>query len=93
VTAVLFLFAFNLIERLVENFAQTEPWYMITYASEIIGNVFTVPYPANIVTTHLGATSFTSFTATIPEGLAIMAIYFAVTSILGLTLFQKKEFN
>ncbi len=35
----------------------------------------------------------TTFNASIPEGLAIMVIYFAVTAILGLILFERKEFN
>ena len=30
---------------------------------------------------------------TIPEGLAIMLVYFAVTAVLGLLLFERKEFN
>ena len=93
VTAVLFLFAFNLIERLVLNLSQSEPWYLITYGSEIIGNVFTVPYAPNVVTTHFGAAAFTMFNASIPEGLAIVGIYFLETTVAGLLLFQRKEFN
>src|SRR2546428_5634017 len=34
VTAVLFLFAFNLINLLVANLAQVEPWLVLTYGSE-----------------------------------------------------------
>jgi hypothetical protein len=33
------------------------------------------------------------FNATIPEGLAIIAVYFVVTAVLGLLLFKRKEFN
>jgi hypothetical protein len=29
----------------------------------------------------------------VPEGLAIMAVYFAVTAVLGLVFFERKEFN
>ena len=35
----------------------------------------------------------TTFTATIPEGLTIMAVYFIVTALVGLILFEMKEFN
>ena len=40
-----------------------------------------------------GRVTLTTFNAAIPEGLAIMLIYFAVTAILGLVLFERKEFN
>jgi len=101
VTAILFLFAFTLIQDLVSSLAQLEPWFMLTYGSSIIGNVMTVPYPAHKVITHgfggastnPNAPAFTTFNATVPEGLAIMLIYFAVTAILGLVLFERKEFN
>ncbi len=35
----------------------------------------------------------TTFTATIPEGLTIMAVYFIVTAPVGVILFEMKEFN
>src|SRR5439155_1181886 len=94
ITAVLFLFAFNLIQLLVANFAQIEPWFILTYGSQIIGNVLMAQYPAHITTANgFGERTFTSYNATIPEGLAIIAAYFIVTAILGLVLFERKEFT
>jgi len=59
--------------------------------------VMTSPFPAHITSTHIGAGGrgplFTTYNATIPEGIAIMVVYFAVTAILGLYLFERKEFN
>jgi ABC-2 type transport system permease protein len=96
-TAILFLFVFTLIQQLVAGLVQIEPWFILTYGSQIIGNVLTSPYPPNISTTSLrpggAGPTLTTYNATIPEGLAIMAIYFAVTAILGLILFERKEFN
>lgn len=94
VTAMLFLFIFTLIQALVANFAQTEPWFILTYGQGIIANVFTVPYPPQIRTVpgFRGAT-FKMYAAPINEGLAIMAAYFFVTAVLGLLLFERKEFN
>ena len=46
VTAILFLFAFTLIQTLVSALAQIEPWFILTYGSEIIGNVLTTTYPS-----------------------------------------------
>jgi ABC-2 type transport system permease protein len=100
VTAILFLFAFTLIQTLVSALAQVEPWFILTYGSEIIGNVLVSPYPAHITTTsglfgggRAQAPTFTTFNVTIPEGLAIIAVYFLVTAALGLILFERKEFN
>jgi ABC-2 type transport system permease protein len=98
VTIILFLFAFTLIEDLVIALAQIEPWFIITYGSHIIGNVLVSPYPAHkIVSTSIGfrgqSITTTTFNATIPEGLAIIGLYFIITAILGLVLFERKEFT
>jgi len=92
VTAILFLFAFNLIQTLVSNLVQMEPWFLITYGAQIIGNILNDPYPQNIVEIHIGPNrTFTSYNATVPEGIIIMSLYFAVTMILGLYIFKRKE--
>ena len=99
VTAILFLFAFTLIESLVSDLAMIEPWFILTYGSQIVGNVLDATYPLHVVTTvsHFGprgvAVTITTFSVTIPEGLAIIAAYFVITAILGLALFERKEFN
>jgi len=95
-TAILFLFVFSLIQTLVSSLVQIEPWFILTYGSTIIGNVLATPYPPHMSTSSFGPAgrvTLTTFNATIPEGLAIMAIYFAVTAIIGLILFERKEFN
>jgi ABC-type transport system involved in multi-copper enzyme maturation permease subunit len=95
VTTILLLFGFNIVSALITNIAHAEPWFLLTYGAQIIGNVLTIPYPQHEITFTGpgGRFSFTSYNATIPEGLAIMAIYFAVTAVLGLVLFERKEFN
>ena len=99
VTAILLLFGFNIISMLVSNIAHAEPWFLLTYGAQIIGNVLTDPYPQHEITVrppfgHGGNNfNFTLYNATIPEGLAIMVIYFAITAVLGLVLFERKEFN
>jgi len=95
-TAILFLFVFSLIQTLVSALVQIEPWFILTYGSTIIGNVLTTPYPPHMLTQSLGPQgniTLTTFNATIPEGLAIMAIYFVVTAVIGLILFERKEFT
>jgi len=92
VTAILFLFAFRLIEMLVESLVKIEPWFLITYGAEIIGNVLLDPYPIT-VTQGFGRDAFTSYAVTIPEGVAILLAYFVVTAVLGLLLFERREFT
>jgi ABC-2 type transport system permease protein len=87
-SAVLLIIGFNLISGLVEGLAGIEPWFILSYGAGIVTDVLMSPYPTT--TTRFGVTTFTP---TIPEGLAIIGAYFVVTSILGLFLFERKEFN
>jgi ABC-2 type transport system permease protein len=95
VTAILFLFAFTLIETLVADLVQVEPWFILTYGAGIIGNILTVPYPEHIHTQTFGEgrITITTYNATIPEGIAILGLYFIITAVLGLILFERKEFT
>ena len=103
VTAILFLFAFDIIQFFVASFAQIEPWFMLSYGGQIIGNILTVPYPLHKVVSSfgpgggagagIGGITLTTFNVQIPIGLAIIGIYFIVTAILGLVIFERKEFT
>lgn len=93
VAAVLLLFGFSVISELSTALASIEPWFVLTYGAGIISNVLTTPYPAHETTSHFGKFNLTSFNATIPEGLAIMLVYFAVCAVVGLVIFERKEFN
>ncbi len=84
---VLFL-GFGIIQGVIEALTSLEPWFILTYGSSIIANVLSTTYPTT--STRFGVTIYV---ATIPEGLAIMGIYFVVTAVLGLFLFERKEFN
>ncbi len=93
VSAILFLFAFNMMQLLTQAFVQIEPWFIITYGAEIISNIFIVPYPMHTLTISDAGQTITLFNATVPEGLAIMALYIVVTIVIGLMLFKRKEFT
>src|SRR5947209_18353255 len=93
VTAILFLFAFSLIQLIVSGLVQVEPWFIITYGSGIIGNVLMDTYPTTQPIRGPGGRDSTTFAATIPEGIAILVIYFFATAVLGLVLFEIKEFT
>ncbi len=96
VTAILFLFVFPIIQTVVVQLIHIEPWFLIIYGSQIITNVLIDPYPTTVTTrTGFGpnAPSITQYAVTIPEGVAIMIVYFIATAILGLVLFERKEFT
>ena len=97
ITAILFLFVFTLLSTLISTLVKIEPWFLINYGAQIVGNVLSSPYPPHQLTSTTvgpGGRSFTetAFNASIPEGLAIMGIYFIITAIIGLILFERKEF-
>ena len=94
-TAILFLFAFSLIQLVIANLAQIEPWFIITYAADIIGNVLRPQYPTtqSVRGGFGGRESTITYAVTIPEGIAILVGYFVITALIGLLLFERKEFT
>jgi ABC-2 type transport system permease protein len=96
VTAILFLFVFSLIELLVSSLVNFEPWFILTYGAGIIGNILNPEgFPEHITHTPVGrgGLTITSYSAYVPEGLVIIGLYFIITAILGLVLFERKEFT
>ncbi len=97
VTVILFLFGFTLIQTLISDLVQFEPWFILTYGAGIIGDMLSSSYPPQqaTITQRFGQRSITvtQFHATVPEGLAIIGLYFIITAILGLVLFERKEFT
>ncbi len=107
VCAVFLLFGFTLIEGLAEGLAGIEPWFVLTYGSEIIGNVmsYTVSssgtpissYPVHSQTIQemfgKHVITVTTYNVGLSEGLGILLAYFVVSAVLGLFLFERKEFT
>ena len=95
VTIILFLFVFTLLQTLVAGLIQIEPWFILTYGAQIIGNVLMVPYPPHSIVISMGplGETLTIYNVTIPEGLTIIGLYFIITAFLGLVLFERKEFT
>ncbi len=98
VTVILLLFGFTLIQTLVSDLVGIEPWFVLTYGAGIISNILSATYPphSSVTTTTIGhghTITLTTFSASVPEGLAIIGLYFVITAILGLVLFERKEFT
>jgi ABC-2 type transport system permease protein len=92
-TAVLFLFGFNLLSLVVSVLAHDEPWMIISYSSGIIGNVFSDPYPPHIVPPEPRGPPFNTYNPTVETGVAIMLAYLAFSVVAGLYFFKRKEFT
>ncbi len=91
---ILLLFVFNFVDLIISTVAGIEPVYSIVYGAGIILNVLTVPFPAHVTTIPAGPRfTISTYNATIPEGLAILAIYFVIMAVVGLLLFERKEFT
>ncbi|MDA4128338.1 MAG: ABC transporter permease [Thaumarchaeota archaeon] len=93
VTVILFLFVFSLVQTLVATLVGIEPWFILTYGGEIVGNILQVPYPVTNTIPGPGRFSLTTFAVSVPVGLAIISIYFFLTAAAGLFLFERKEFT
>lgn len=92
VSSILLVVGFFILMSTLGTRLHLEPWYVLTYGSDIIGNILNPSgYPLHIVTSSSG--SIVSFNATIPEGLVIMAVYAAITFFAGLFLFLRKEIS
>ena len=96
VVAILFLFGFSILEALISGLVKIEPWFVISYASNVIGYPFLSTIPPHVVTTRIGgpgSPAFTMYNPTIPEGIAIMLGYFVGTTLAGLARFEREEFT
>lgn len=95
VVAVLFLFGFMIIEALITDLVKIEPWFIITYADQVISYPFLATLPAHVATTTPPEAMMpvTTYSPTYAEGLAIMAGYFVLATLGGLFLFEREEFT
>jgi len=98
-SVILLLFVFNVIDEVATIVAGVEPWFSITYGAGIVADILTIPYPPHYSSTPIAAGgpgsrfSLATYHAGVPEGLLILAIYFVVMGVLGLWLFERKEFT
>jgi ABC-2 type transport system permease protein len=71
-----------------------EPWFILSYAGGIIGDVMSTPFPPQVSMQELAQGRVMAiYHATVPEGLLVIGAYFAGALVLGLLLFRRKEFT
>jgi ABC-2 type transport system permease protein len=93
-TFMVLLFVFTFITQ-TSGLVNIEPWFILNYGAQIIVNILTVPYPPHEIVGYSFGKGFigTAYYATIPEGLTIIGLYFIITTVLGLILFERTEFS
>lgn len=88
VVAVLFLFGWTIIQAEVVALAHTEPWFVISYAAQVIS------YPLTGMPDHIERGPFgTAYNPSLLEGIEIMIGYFVATALAGLALFEREQFT
>ena len=97
-SVILLLIVFGIVDLVAGTVAGVEPWFSITYGSGIISNILAPTYPAHIqnITAPTGPGRFLriiNYNATVPEGILILMAYLIVTAVVGLWLFERKEFT
>jgi len=97
-SVILLLFVFNVVDTVSSIVVGIEPWFSITYGAGIVSSILQDPYPQNHISQSVpigGGRIFRidTYNATVPEGVAILLVYFAVMAVIGLWLFQRKEFT
>jgi ABC-2 type transport system permease protein len=88
VVAVMFLFGFSILNGVLEDLVKIEPWFIITYANQVI------QYPLVGVARHMIPGAGPAGDApTYLEGVLNMFGYFVGTTLGGLLLFEREEFT
>ncbi|MCI4336764.1 MAG: ABC transporter permease [Thermoplasmata archaeon] len=95
VVAVLFLFAFSILQEVLILVVNIEPWMLISYAASVIGYPFASTLPTHVVHLVDGVSSspIVGYNPTYPEGILILLGYFVLTTVGGLLLFEREEFT
>lgn len=94
VVAVLFLFGFSIIQSVYLALVHAEPWFLLSYANGVVGYPLTgVPEHIVRATNPFSGQTTTTYNPTYAEGIGVMALYWILTSVLGLFLFEREEFT
>jgi ABC-2 type transport system permease protein len=80
------LLGFNVIAGVLSAM-DVEPWFILSYAEQVITNIFIVPYPEHMTV----AGNSVAYAVTIPQSLAIMAAYAAISLIISCLVFKKRD--
>jgi len=91
-TFALFLFIFSIVTQLL-TMGNVEPWFIVSYASGVIGYTTQVPYPTGGTATGMGPLATSSYIPDIGVSVAVMVAYALVSLILAHYFFKRREMS
>ncbi|PSN87268.1 hypothetical protein B9Q03_10835 [Candidatus Marsarchaeota G2 archaeon OSP_D] len=92
VTAILILIvAMPIVSSIVEFLSRVEPWFLITYASNVITNLAGQTYPPHLVTEKLGSRTVYVYSPGVLEGVLIMVGYLVLSGLAAWVVYIRRE--
>jgi ABC-2 type transport system permease protein len=93
VAFIFFLIVFTFVTGILE-FVGVEPWFLISYAGDVVGALGAQTYPQHMSTFSAGPRggfTITLYTPTFPEAIAIMLGYLVISLFLAWVIYSRKE--
>lgn len=96
-TFALFLFIFNIVENVL-SISKVDPWFLITFAGQTIGNITQVPYPTGgssngAVGGVPPSLNAGAFVADVGVSILVIMAYAVIALLLSYYFFQKREMS
>ncbi|MEM0120366.1 MAG: ABC transporter permease [Thermoprotei archaeon] len=92
VAAILVLIvAMPIVQSIVEFLSRVEPWFLITYASNVISNLAGQTYPPHLVAQKLGSRTLYLYSPGVVEGVLIMVGYLVLSGIAAWVVYSRRE--
>ncbi len=90
-TFALFLFIFSIIQSLL-TVSNVNPWFVFTFAADIVLDITVSPYPVSTVTMS-GGTTITNYVPDVGTSVVVMVAYTVVALVLAYYFFQRREMS
>lgn len=92
VTAIVVLIiAMPIVSGVLEFLTRVEPWFLITYAAQVVSNLAQKTYPPHLVVEGLGDRKIYIYSPSVPEGVAIMLGYMGVSILVAWAVYSRRE--
>lgn len=91
-TFALFLFIFSMVTQLL-TMSDVKPWFIVTFASGVIGDITQEPYPVDRSSSGEGPFAVSSFVPDVGVSMAVMAAYALVSLMLTYYFFKRREMS
>jgi len=91
-TFAMFLFIFTMVVRLL-TVGDVKPWFILTFAGDVIGYITQEPYPVEVTPTGEGPIAVSSFVPDVGVSMAVMVVYVLASLALTYFFFKRREMS